>query len=127
MLLLNISFVFYLNKKKNKNFPPGPRSLPIIGNLLNVGFNLKFAFNRWRELYGPIVGFYLGDERCVLLNDFELVKEAFKDERFCGRPKQLRDVFHALFQSDEKETSTGGIAFSAGQHWREQRKFAIKL
>ena len=130
MLLINISIVFCLNKmknkNKNKNFPPGPWSLPIIGSLLNVGFNLKFAFNRWRELYGPIVGFHLGEQRCVLLNDFDLVNEAFKDDRFCGRPRQLQDVFHALFKSDEKETSTGGIVFSAGEHWREQRRFAMK-
>ena len=127
MLLMNISIVLYLKKNsKNKNFPSGPRSLPIIGSLFSVGFNLKAAFNKWRKQYGPIVGFYLGDQRCVLLNDFDLINEAFKDDRFCGRPKQLRDVFQALFQSDKKEVSSGGVAFGHGAHWKEQRRFVVK-
>ena len=125
MLLINISLVVYL-KKNNKKFPTGPKSLPVIGSLLSVGFNLKDAFNKWRQQYGPIVGFYLGSQRCVLLNDFDLISEAFKDDRFCGRPQQLQDVFHALFQSDETEISSGGVVFSQGDHWREQRRFVMK-
>ena len=127
MFLINISIALYLKKnKKIRNFPSGPKSLPIIGSLLNVGFNLKDAFNKWRKQYGPIVGFYLGGQRCILLNDFDLINEAFKDDRFCGRPKQLQDVFHALFQSDNKEISSGGIVFSQGDHWKEQRRFVMK-
>ena len=125
MLLINISLVVFL-KKNNKKFPTGPKSLPVIGSLLSVGFNLKDAFNKWRQQYGPIVGFYLGSQRCVLLNDFDLISEAFKDDRFCGRPQQLQDVFHALFQSDETEISSGGVVFSQGDHWREQRRFVMK-
>merc|ERR1711936_1448185 len=122
LFLVNLSIILFLKARKDEKFPPGPKSLPIIGSLHSIGFNIKAAFGKWRKQYGPIVGFYLGDQRCVLLSDFDLVNEAFKDERFCGRPKQLRDVFQALFQSDEKEISSGGLAFSQGPHWREQRR-----
>ena len=131
MLLLYILIFILLHIlislfSKKKNFPNGPRRFPLIGSLFSVGFNLKVAFNNWRKKYGPIVGFYLGEQRCILINDFDMLNEAFKDDRFCGRPKNLKDAFHALFQSDEQEKSTGGIVFSEGEYWKEQRRFAMK-
>ena len=93
MLLLYILIFILLHIlislfSKKKNFPNGPRRFPLVGSLFSMGFNLKVAFNKWRKKYGPIVGFYLGEQRCVLINDFDMLNEAFKDDRFCGRPKK---------------------------------------
>ena len=127
VIFLQFAVTLYLRRNKSlDNFPAGPRSLPLVGSLLSVGFNLKDAFNRWRERYGDIVGFKLGDQQCVVINDFDILNEAFKDDRFCGRPKNLQTTFHALFQSDDNEKSTGGIFCSEGDAWREQRRFAMK-
>ena len=125
-VLINILITLYLKKNKSlKDFPKGPTNLPFIGSILSVGFDLKAAFLRWRNL-GSIVGFHLGEQPCIVINDFDILNEAFKDDRFCGKPKNLQNAFHALFQKDENETSTGGIVFSEGNAWREQRRFAMK-
>ena len=55
-----------------------------------------------------------------------MLNEAFKDDRFSGRPSNLQEVFGALFNKDNNEKSSGGIVFSHGDHWREQRRFAVR-
>ena len=126
-ILVNILITMYLKTNKSlRNFPKGPTNLPFVGSIFSVGFDLKSAFLRWRKNYGSIVGFHLGHQPCIVINDFDILNEAFKDERFCGRPKNLQNAFHALFQSDENERSTGGIVFSEGDAWKEQRRFAMK-
>jgi cytochrome P450 len=106
-------------------FPPGPAPLPIIGNIHQVGFDLKAAFDGWRRRYGPVVGFRLGSQLSIVISDFNLLNECFKDDRYCGRPANLQEIFAAFF-GNGTERSTGGIVFSHGEYWREQRKFAMK-
>merc|ERR1719315_323489 len=81
---------------------------------------------RWREQYGPIVGFKLGNQTSVVISDFDMLTEVFKDDRFSGRPSNLQEVFSAFFTKDKNEKSSGGIVFSHGDHWREQRRFAMR-
>jgi len=126
VLIVIIFFLLNLREPKLNNFPAGPRNLPILGSLLSVGFDLKSAFMRWRQQYGAIVGFKLGNQTSVVISDFDMLTEAFKDDRFCGRPSNLQEVFSAFFTKDKNEKSSGGIVFSHGDHWREQRRFAMR-
>ena len=130
IIVLVVTFVvlFLILKQKNrlpKNFPPGPPTLPFIGNVHQVGYDLKKAFNNWRKIYGSVVGFQLGSQVSVVISDFEILSEIFKDDRYSGRPENLQEVFSAFFGKGN-EKSTGGIVFSHGAHWKEQRKFASR-
>ncbi|KAJ5431583.1 hypothetical protein N7445_009315 [Penicillium cf. griseofulvum] len=58
------------------NFPPGPSSLPVVGNLHQIPQGLPFlAFDEWSKKWGPIVGFKLGSQNAVALHDAALVHE----------------------------------------------------
>merc|ERR1712038_1015920 len=116
-------FLYNAQNEKPKNFPAGPKSFPLIGSLLSVGVDLKSAFQRWRCQWGDIVGFKMGSELAIVISDFDMLQEAFKDERFAGRPQS--SVFRAFFERSAREKTSGGIVFSTGEHWKEQRRFAM--
>jgi len=126
MGLLQFRIIYNFYNKQNKKLPPGPTSLPIIGNIHNIGLDIKAAFQKWRVQYGDLVGFQLGGQPAVVISDFETLKKAFKEDKISGRPKAIKEIFHAFFQKDESDKSDGGIVFGDGQQWKEQRRFALK-
>ncbi len=41
----------------------------------------------WHKKYGNIVGLRLGSYRYVMISDYDLIKEAFNQDAFNGRPE----------------------------------------
>ncbi|CAG7673303.1 unnamed protein product [Allacma fusca] len=76
-LVLSVYFVSTSKTQQKFKLPPGPRSIPIIGNF---HWHAKFPwkhFVNYRKIYGPIVCLKLGKQRLVLLNEIAAWKEAF--------------------------------------------------
>lgn len=95
------------------NLPPGPMGLPFLGYLPFVGQEFHLTLSSLSERYGPIYQIYLGGIRVVVLNDAALVRQAFKQPVFSGRPDtQLIRILQGY-----------GIVNSDGDLWREQRAF----
>uniref|UniRef100_A0A8C5PAJ7 Cytochrome P450 n=1 Tax=Leptobrachium leishanense TaxID=445787 RepID=A0A8C5PAJ7_9ANUR len=115
--LLYISF----GRSKNiyHNFPPGPRPLPLIGNLLHV--NIKKPYKSMLELsekYGSVYTIHLGTEKIVVLCGYETVKDALVNhaDDFSGRPKV--PLFDHMCQGH-------GILFSRDYNWKVMRRFTL--
>uniref|UniRef100_A0A3B1JWA8 Cytochrome P450 2F2-like n=1 Tax=Astyanax mexicanus TaxID=7994 RepID=A0A3B1JWA8_ASTMX len=110
----------FIRIQRPKNFPPGPRPVPIFGNLfqLNITNPLK-DFERFAEQYGNVYSVYFGGRPVVILTGFKAVKEALvtKAADFSGRPKNvlISDV-----------TKGKGIVFlDYNSMWKEHRRFAL--
>ncbi|KAG8445787.1 hypothetical protein GDO86_010538, partial [Hymenochirus boettgeri] len=110
-----------LNQKRNilHNIPPGPKPLPIIGNLHIM--NLKKPHKIFLELskkYGSIFTIHTGTQKVVVLCGYETVKDALVNyaEEFSERPEI--PIFHDI-------TRGYGIIFSHGENWRVMRRFTI--
>ncbi|KAL4762922.1 cytochrome P450 [Aspergillus foveolatus] len=59
-----------------KNFPPGPKPLPLIGNLNLIPPSKAFLlFHQWTKKYGPIIGLKFGPTNVVVLNNWKDVQE----------------------------------------------------
>ncbi|MEE6477054.1 hypothetical protein FKM82_011334 [Ascaphus truei] len=107
------------NQNSGSNFPPGPRSLPLIGNLHMI--NLKRPHRSFIELskqYGAIYSIQMGSVKIVVLSGYETVKSALVDyaEDFSERPHI--PIFKDIFQGY-------GIPFSHGENWKEMRRFTL--
>ncbi|KAI5456084.1 cytochrome P450 [Mariannaea sp. PMI_226] len=100
-------------------FPPGPRTLPIIGNLHQLPLRKAFLrFHEWSKKYGEIIGLKLGPQNVVVLNSFRHVKELF-DKRgsiYSSRPANY--VGGDLICPNESHI----LLAQYGPKWRQLRK-----
>ncbi|XP_053362079.1 cytochrome P450 2F2-like [Clarias gariepinus] len=110
---------FFIRLQRPKNFPPGPRPLPIFGNLFH--FNIKNPlkdFEKLAEQYGNIYSLYIGTKPAVVLNGLKVIREALvtKSEDFSGRPQNIiKDLTEGK----------GVIMADYGLQWKEHRRFAL--
>ncbi|KAF4094308.1 hypothetical protein AMELA_G00011540 [Ameiurus melas] len=113
-------FFLLIRIQRPKNFPPGPRPLPIFGNLLHLNIrNPLKDFEMLAERYGNIYSLYLGRNPAVVLNGLKAIKEALvtKSADFSGRPQNLL-VSHVT-------KGKGVIMADYGPAWKEHRRFAL--
>jgi hypothetical protein len=82
-----ITFNFF-TKQPWKNLPPGPPALPLLGSLPFLGVDIRQPLMKMAAKYGDIFTIYLGSQRVVVLNGYDMIKEAFAKQghKFSGRP-----------------------------------------
>ncbi|KAK3329159.1 cytochrome P450 [Apodospora peruviana] len=62
--------------RRPKNYPPGPPTLPIIGNLHQMPKrDAHLQFERWAREYGPVYSLILGTKTMIVLSSDKAVKE----------------------------------------------------
>uniref|UniRef100_A0A8C8SV56 Cytochrome P450 2J2-like n=1 Tax=Pelusios castaneus TaxID=367368 RepID=A0A8C8SV56_9SAUR len=119
--LLLILFMFLLiadhvKKRRPKNFPPGPRLFPFVGTIEDFKQPIHLALQKLVDQYGNIFSVQFGNLTFVVVNGYQLVKEALvhQAEVFSDRPHipLLREIFKGLISSN-------------GHIWRQQRKFVL--
>ncbi|CAH2314083.1 cytochrome P450 2G1-like [Pelobates cultripes] len=111
---------------RNRNLPPGPTPLPLIGNLLQIKWGqLANSLMKYRNQYGSIYTIYFGTRPVIILCGYETVKEALVDrgEEFAGRGRM--PPIEKLTQG-YASSSTRGITFINGERWRQMRTFTFK-
>ncbi|OIT20763.1 PREDICTED: cytochrome P450 CYP736A12-like [Nicotiana attenuata] len=104
-----------------RKLPPGPRGLPIIGNLHMLGTLPHRTLYDLSKKYGPIMFLKLGNVPTVVVSSPETAELILKthDAVFASRPK-LKAVEYV---SDGAK----GLAFAPyGPQWRNARKFCIQ-
>nr|XP_006137091.1 cytochrome P450 2K6-like [Pelodiscus sinensis] len=125
LLLFAITFVFIFTVKRGwskrtcLNYPPGPRPLPVLGNLHQL--DLKRPYRTLLELsekYGPVFSIQMGPKKMVVLSGYKMVKEALVNQAdaFAERPKI--PIF-------EKLAKGHGIIFAHGENWKAMRRFTL--
>lgn len=120
--LILATIVAYITHRilyKNKNLPPGPLGLPIVGYLPFILKNAPEKFYKLRKKYGGVFGLYLGSQYTVVLTDYSALKEGLNNSAFLARPPNL--PFDVLNQSKYTKTGFGG------KQWLEQRRFILHV
>ncbi|XP_051513003.1 cytochrome P450 1A1-like [Myxocyprinus asiaticus] len=124
--IITICIVYLLMRLMRTKIPeglkklPGPKPLPIIGNVLEVGNNPHLSLTAMSKCYGPVFQIQIGMRPVVVLSGNETLRQALlkQGEEFAGRP----DLYSSKFISDGKS-----LAFSTDQVgvWRARRKLAL--
>lgn len=77
LIVTSILIHFILNRKK-PNLPPGPRSLPIIGNLLDIGDRPHKYLADLAKIYGPIASLKLGQVNAIVVSSPETIRQVLE-------------------------------------------------
>ncbi|CAO2626327.1 Cytochrome P450 2B19 [Lemmus lemmus] len=122
LLALLVGFLLLLirgHPKTRGHLPPGPRPLPLLGNLLQMDRGgLLNSFTQFREKYGDVFTVHLGPRPVVMLYGTEAIREALVDqaEAFSGRGTIA--VVQPVFKDY-------GMVFSNGERWKTLRRFSL--
>ena len=112
------------------NLPPGPRGVPFLGFLPFLDHDFHLTLTRLSQRFGPVYQIFLGGKRVVVLSDARLVREAFRQPVFSGRPDteltrilQGYGMRYAVLPAAVLTLHFAGIVNSEGALWKEQRAF----
>uniref|UniRef100_A0A8C3XKH2 Cytochrome P450 1A n=1 Tax=Chelydra serpentina TaxID=8475 RepID=A0A8C3XKH2_CHESE len=121
MTFILISVRIMGNMTRKHILPPGPWSLPIVGNLLQLGEHPHLSFIQMRKKYGDVFLLKLGMVPVVVVNGLDMVKQVLlrDGESFAGRPKMHTFSFFA----DGKSLS---FSVEYGESWKLHKKIASK-
>nr|XP_044990242.1 cytochrome P450 2S1 [Jaculus jaculus] len=102
------------------HLPPGPRPLPLLGNLLQLRPGALYpGLLRLSKKYGPVFTVHLGPwRRVVVLVGYKVVQEALGDmaEEFNGR---------GMLAMLDQTFDGHGVLFANGERWKQLRKFTL--
>ncbi|XP_068169192.1 cytochrome P450 2F2-like [Antennarius striatus] len=116
--------VLLSQNRRNKNFPPGPRTIPFIGNLLELNLeNPIVDLDRLTKRYGNVYSFSIGPRPGIVINGVQAFKEAFinKAAAFSGRPNDQ----YANRVVRQNDGVPGLILSDNTSAWREHRRFGL--
>ncbi|KAI0792988.1 cytochrome P450 [Irpex lacteus] len=121
-IVLLLAFVAYFayTTLRRRNRAPGPRRLPLLGNILQVPYRLQFIqYSKWAKKYGPMFSLDLLGQHVVVLNTYEAAAGMFD----CG--SNIYNDRPRLVMANE--ILGGGIflpLMKYGDRWRRMRRAA---
>ncbi|XP_061341406.1 isoflavone 3'-hydroxylase-like [Gastrolobium bilobum] len=112
-----ITFQLLIQRRRFKNLPPFPPTLPIIGNLHHIKPPLHRSLHKLSQKCGHIFSLWFGSRIVVVISSPNLVQECFTkyDTVLANRPHFLTGKY-LLYNN----TTLG--ASSYGDHWRNLRR-----
>ena len=84
LLLVVFGYLLHISTRRPKNFPPGLRRIPIIGQTFKGS---KPIMEFWRK--HRIMGHFIGQTPAVTIQDFQLAKRLFSQDEWCGRGQSV--------------------------------------
>ncbi|XP_026380179.1 geraniol 8-hydroxylase-like [Papaver somniferum] len=112
----------WITISSHANLPPGPVSLPIIGNLFQLGKKPHKSLTRLAEIYGPLMSLKLGSITAVVISSSTIAKEIFQKH---DQSISSRIVLDAVKVCDHHNTSM--IWLPVSPQWKNLRKLANSL
>uniref|UniRef100_A0A8C9XAV4 Cytochrome P450 2K1-like n=1 Tax=Sander lucioperca TaxID=283035 RepID=A0A8C9XAV4_SANLU len=151
LLLFYLVFSSSFSSKEDRKEPPGPKPLPLFGNLLQLDLKRPhLTLLKLSKKYGSVFTVYLGPKKVVVLAGYKTVKEALVNhaEEFGERdPMPIMHEYNRGHGKERKEKyiflkhclilfslqlcikhillNHSGILWSNGDSWKEMKHFAL--
>ncbi|KAF8154861.1 putative monooxygenase [Crassisporium funariophilum] len=110
--------IYSFTSGRKSNLPPGPRRLPVIGNVHQMPTSSPWkAFSEWGKKYGDIMHVDIFGQSMVVINSTQMAKDLL-DKRsniYSDRP-------HFIFAGDMVGYGETFVLQPYGDNWRKQRK-----
>ncbi|KAJ4718807.1 Cytochrome P450 [Melia azedarach] len=121
LFFFSILVRYYQKSRRQGKVPPGPKTLPIIGNLHQLRGGLPHhVLTRLCQKYGPVMKVQLGQIASVVISSPEAAKEALKthDISFAQRAQ--------IYATEILAYDNSSIVFAPyDEYWRQVRKIAM--
>ncbi|CCD72732.1 CYtochrome P450 family [Caenorhabditis elegans] len=124
LLTTLIAFLVARQYQKAKKLPPGPVSLPLIGNIPQLVYyiwrekGVVPAFDLFRQIYGDVFTIWLGPIPHVSICDYDTSQEVFVKNGSRLIDRFLPPVFLHL-------SNNLGLVSANGEVWAEMRRFTL--
>ncbi|XP_075043084.1 cytochrome P450 2C23-like [Mixophyes fleayi] len=116
---ITVLVTLWMRKRRKLGTPPGPYPLPLLGNILQIDFkNIVNEFVQLGSRYGPVSMVHLGQNPVVVLNGYDVVKEAFVDNGEVFNDRGKLAIAEMAFKGY-------GVIFSNGERWKQMRRFSL--
>ncbi|CAM8891387.1 unnamed protein product [Rhodiola kirilowii] len=122
LVLFNLGYKTRRARGSALPLPPGPRKLPIIGNMHQLVGGLPHHVLRDMSMkHGPLMLLQLGEVPTIIVSSPEIAKEIMKthDANFSDRPYFLAS---RIMSYDSK----GLVISPCGDYWRQMRKLSVQ-
>ncbi|KDR76708.1 hypothetical protein GALMADRAFT_67164 [Galerina marginata CBS 339.88] len=115
-------FYYVVSLSRSKKLPPGPRPLPIIGNVHQMPAESPWlAFSEWGKTYGDIMHVDIVGQPLVIINSSKIAKDLL-DKRssiYSDRP-------HFIMGGDLVGYDELFVIQPYGENWRKQRRMVAQ-
>ncbi|XP_057749545.1 cytochrome P450 84A1-like [Arachis stenosperma] len=118
VLAFTVFFIFRLRRKLP--YPPGPKGLPIIGNMLMMDQLTHRGLDKLAKQYGGLVHLQMGSLHIVAISTPQMAREVLQaqDSAFANRPANVAISYLTYDRAD--------MAFANyGSFWRQMRKICV--
>ncbi|KAI0056372.1 cytochrome P450 [Artomyces pyxidatus] len=141
-VLLIVIFLYVVEKRERRRYPPGPAGIPFIGNVLDMPKrNIARSLAYWSQQYGPVMYMRTFGRQFVILNSHEAVKALFEKRsgRYCDRPRlvmvnelvgrktMLFTNYGPLYKQYRRLLTTFTPGSQASRYWQIQEAGAYRL
>ncbi|KAK2988403.1 hypothetical protein RJ640_007696 [Escallonia rubra] len=122
-LLASLLFMYMVVKQRKRpksKLPPGPKELPIIGNIHQLLTSSSLPHHALRDLakkYGPVMHLKLGELTAIIISSPEAAEAALKTHELSLAQRPVLAAVKALSYG-----GFGVIFTPYGEYWRQMRK-----
>ncbi|KAJ7133367.1 cytochrome P450 [Mycena epipterygia] len=121
-LITCLAVVLYRSLRRSPNFPPGPSTIPILGNLIHFPHPTRhpwFKFTEWKKALGDIVYVHGLGNSIVILNGLDTITDLLSKHGHLYAERPIFTMVGELMGLDRSMP-----AMSCNKTWHQHRRLA---